>query len=192
MARSWLDLGQHISPVEAAYAAPVAEATPPVEWLDAQAAARAIRQLTELPGHRLLPTQAGSPAWISEHGMLLVAGSSDARIGYGIRSAIAPSHGLLAAVAQVNQSDPAGHIWLVDDEDDQAWSLVWGLTLPYSWLSSLDLQRAVFTCLTGHLGYLVGLVSHFAPFGGHPYWPSALEASADIQALGQTLHGHVV
>lgn len=139
-------------------------------YLDQSAAADALRQILERAEHDCTLTDEGQSSWVSNRGLLVVAGHTDTRFGFGVRSALRVTASLVAAIAEVNRSDPFGHLWLTEDGLGGTWALLWGATMPHRWTHRMDLQRAVFACLTDHRGYLADLVIHFAAFGGVPYW----------------------
>ncbi|HEX8511070.1 MAG TPA: hypothetical protein VF635_16435 [Propionibacteriaceae bacterium] len=150
-------------------------------------AAAAIEPVVVLCRQRFYPLATGRPGWVSASGLLIMVGAEEARIGIGVRSALHPTRQLLAGVAQVNQSAPAGRVWLTEDRLVSRWSVVWGLTLPYAWCTPISLQRAIHTCLNYYVEYLSGLTAHFATFGGLPYWSSLLEQCGGVQAGGEAL-----
>ena len=153
------------------YVVGLSQPPPTLRYPDSRAAAEALGQLLDRPEHECTMADHGRVSWVSSQGLLVVAGTTDARIGFGVRSGLAVSVPLIAAIAEVNRCDPLGHLWLTDRGEDAAWALLWGATLPYRWTRALDLQRAVFACLTDQRDYLTDLVNHFAPFGGDAYWP---------------------
>lgn len=157
------------------------------EWLTRSAAVAAIRPVVTGCSERFHAAATGRPAWVSNSGLLVVAGAEDARIGAGIRSAMNPTRRLLASVAQINQSDPAGHVWLTEDRLLSRWSAVWGLTIPYAWSTAISLQRAMYTCLTTLVDYRDALAAHLTAFGGAPYWSSLVEQCGDVQSAGEVL-----
>ena len=141
-------------------------ATSQAEYPDMDQAAEAIHRVTELADLRCTAPEPGWPCWIDDHGLLVVASQTDTRIGFGVRESLMLSPRLIAAIAQVNQSDPLGHLWLTEGATEREWALIWGATLPHRWTHILDVQRAVYACLTQQREYLSNLVTHFARFGG--------------------------
>lgn len=167
-------------------AEPARLATLDCQYPDLDAAADAIAHVVALSEHRCTPADAGRPIWVADNGLLVVASPTDTRIGFGVRRSLSLSSPLMAAIAQVNQSDPLGHLWLTEGTNESEWAVIWGATLPHRWTHTLDLQRAVFSCLTDQRDYLRTLVSHFAAFGGVAYARSA-SARGDSALPGQTL-----
>ena len=117
-------------------------------------------------------------AWVSRRGVLAVLSPSGLRAGFGLRSGLSRTAGLASAIATANQRDQSGHLWIAAGRDDRHWSLLWGLTLPYAWLSPNALQRALFTCWAAERD--ASLRSRFERFGATEYWQPMAEQAGGV------------
>lgn len=128
----------------------------------AEQASRAVWQALDLPAKQL-----ACGAWVLESGAVVVIDDEQTRISYLLRRNLAVTPQLLAAVAQLNQTDPTGNYWLIEStEMDDRWTLVWAATMPHAWTSAIHLQRVVHTCLTERVPWIREYASQWTVFGG--------------------------
>jgi len=117
-------------------------------------------------------------AWATGRGVLVVLGGSCVHAGFGLASGLQRTAGLVTAIATANQRDSSGHLWLAAGRNDRHWSLIWGLTLPYAWLTPDALQGAILACWVAEGDS--NLRSRFSEFGGGDYWAPMVEEAGGV------------
>lgn len=78
---------------------------------------------------------------------LVVSGLSDTRmlIGFGISTGLTPSSALLREVAELNERNQIGHVWLAPGADDEHWSSICGFKLVYLWHDAETFMQTIAT-----------------------------------------------
>jgi hypothetical protein len=119
----------------------------------------------------------------------LVVSISDTRLvaGFGVRSQITPSVELLSQIAEMNQRNVVGHLWLAPGSDNDHWSLVWGAKFPNGFSSPQDLGDALVMIIQNKAALLDLCWENST--GGQPYWTPSDES--DVAAHGLVLMSHL-
>jgi hypothetical protein len=114
---------------------------------------------------------------ITDSGLgFLYGGEVSLIMGFGVLSSLSPSHDLLATIDRWNRLTHVTHAWLAEGADNDHWSLMLGLKLPYMWMTEDTCRQAMYTALTNQasLTALALNEQNFGAFGGAPYLPEDL------------------
>lgn len=163
--------------------------------MDMAEAASDIRHVLEQErGGQYIEVVPGMTTWVTSDGVFAQASPSDVKFGFGVRSEVTPSVGLLQEIDQQCRLNVIGHLWLAAGSTNDHWSVMWGVKLLYGWCGEMSVAQALFDCLANRQALLNMMGTKLAPYGGRDYWSSMYSAGANDAALGAAglvLTGHL-
>ena len=136
-----------------------------------------------------------SKSYVTHDGMLYSCHDYYLNIGFGVRTDLTPSAGLLKAVANLCSGLDVGHLWLCPESETEEdnWNVVWGFKLAYGWWDLESFKKGMVSCQANHKALLEIIEPEISPFGGSPYWQDKKASAAELRVggLGLVLLFHI-
>jgi hypothetical protein len=116
---------------------------------------------------------------------IVISSFSETRtlIGFGISSGLTPTTALLHEIADLNQRNKIGHVWLAPGADDEHWSLICGFKVVYLWHDAETFMQTIATIVNSHHALLDMCFEKLAPYGGSRYWDELDAVEPGARAL---------
>jgi hypothetical protein len=124
--------------------------------------------------------------FFTRDGVLGIAADSTGKIGFGVASALTPTHSLLSAVDDLNRRMDFGHYWLAPGADENNYSLVCGFKFQYETVSTEHVVEIAVALMRYHGAVIDAARQTLGSAEHEPYWRD--DVGVDAQALVLTSH----